>query len=226
MRILLAACCVALMLISACSDDDGVGPQDSFSIDQFPIAVGDWWRYEVVDTNFSVTGYLDHTVDTVFVQAAETLYVDCIGADCPGVFVRFVFDDGDYQWDVIVAAKVDTLTLDAAIFVDLADNAAPWPAIRWHFPLEVGKQWQGALGDVTVVDREQVTLPPAFRVESYLLHQDWDGFNAGGHTDVWVAPEIGIARQRSSNFCTVCGVWRISSNWSLIDWFGRYRPID
>ena len=225
MRASLTFCLMALLLVAACSDDDGVGPQESgLTIEQFPIEVGDWWRYEVIDTMFSLSGEPEATIDTVLVQAAETLYVDCAEADCPGVYIRYLFDDGESQWFALVVANVDTLTMEQ--IRDLGTTALPWPGIRWHFPLEVGKTWLGNASSVSVVRRQQMVLPATDIVDSYLLHQEWEIPNEGGQSDVWVAPKVGIVRQHFSHYCTVCSFWSYNSTWQLIDWFGRYPPLD
>lgn len=218
---------MAVLMLVACSDDDPVPDVDGFTIDEFPIEVGNWWKYQVVDTVYTLENGPIEVTDTVTVTAAETLFVDCTGGDCPGTYIRFVFDDGETQWEANTIANGDTLTYEVLRFITTDIMAQFWTGFRWYFPLEVGKTWWPypyMTDRISVVDRGYLELPDFEFGTAYLLHRDWTGLNAGGHSDIWVVPHVGIVKHYSWSYCTVCDPGPPSSTWTLIDWFGYYDP--
>ena len=217
-----------IFVIAGCSDDDPTPDVDGFTVEQFPVEVGNWWKYEVLDTLYGMTGGFTVQVDTVTLTAAETLFVDCTGGDCLGTYIRFEINDGDTQWEALLVVDGDTVTYNLLRFIaDEFASAILWSGFRWHFPLEIGKTWKvnpNFSDEISVIDREYVKLHQLGFGSAYLLHRDWTMPNAGGISDVWVVPYVGIVKHYSYSYCTVCDPGPPSSTWTLIDWFGYYDP--
>jgi len=216
---------LALVFLAGCGDDDNpVGVTPIFSIQQFPIKVGDWWQYEVTDTIYSFTDAVTVTRDTVMATVVETIIYDCIGPGCPSSYTRIEFDDGENKWSYGAQIVADTLVIAEFTIIGWGTSAKSWPVINWQFPLEVGKSWQqGAEGtnQTTVLTRGEIDVPAQPFADGYLLQWQWDGFNSISRYDIWAVPEVGIVRQYFGESCTVCSQGDFTSTWELIDWFGK-----
>ena len=230
MKLLLTCIAAAALMITACSDDDVVPDVDGLTLNEFPIEVGNFWVYEVVDTVPQLTGGFVVEVDTVTITAVDTLATMCDGRDCTGANIRLVFDDGTNQWEAQIVTVGDTLLYDM-----LRETASDylvqfWTSFRWNFPLQVGKTWsaypQTEIDDkFTVVERGVVSVPNFTFPAGYTLHRDWSMPNAGGQSEFKVVPNVGIVKHHFSSFCTVCYPGAPVSDWTLINWYGNYAIL-
>jgi hypothetical protein len=226
-RIFVALLVLALIAVVGCSDDDVVPDIDGLTIDDFPMEVGNFWVYEVIDTVPQLTGGFVVEIDTVTITAVDTLATICDGRDCWGTNIRLVFDDGTTQWEAQVVSVGDTLFYDMLRDVAADYMVQFWSSFRWNFPLQVGKTWSpyptvSNPDKFTVVERGVVSVPNFTFPTGYTLHRDWSMPNAGGQSEFKVVPNVGIVKHHFSSYCTVCYPGSPVSDWTLINWFGNY----
>jgi hypothetical protein len=191
-----------VLLIIGCSDDDNpVQSNPVFTMNQFPMAVGNKWVYTVVDT-------ILQTADTVSVLAFDTTTL------FNGEFANvWLITDTRYEMHIdFVSVVGDT--------VKFYRDRSSIPYRIYVFPIEVGQSWgfpwNIGWDNTEVTAYELVAVPfgdfNAFRIETNLTPMQLDTIEG---SLVWVAPETGLVRMEYYSGFRIIESYEI---WDLIDY--------
>jgi hypothetical protein len=189
-------------LWAGCSDKKTpAGPASVFTIDRFPVSIGNQWIYSVRDT---ILG----TIDTIRVMVFDTTTLP--NGELATVWF---YSDTGYRVHVnFVSIVGDTVKF-------YRDRSAR-PGRIFVFPIEVGKGWRlsRASGRDTssVTAKEWVSTPlanfTAYRINTELMPLPLDVFEG---SSVWLAPYIGFVKMEYFQGFRVMEKFEV---WELLDY--------
>ena len=202
---------LALLLAAVTGCDSDKKASDpitrSMFLAEFPHAVGNWWRYEVVERDLSIGG--ETWYDTVLVTVVDSSDILCDPNPCPESFSQ--------RWELRSGSSTDSMTVmfwdDWLIF---EDHLVPHTL---DFPLTLDKTWVGvtALDSTTVTDMEMMTLGSGDRIQCYVVNGSYYDLGFIKIHSVKVSPEVGLAQVRVVSGLGVVPEG-IEREWTLLEW--------
>lgn len=188
------------MVLSSCDDHERSDPDpdpeqnESFTVDDFPNEVGNYWSYAVT---------LDSSLfDLLSIQVLD----DTVVAGADEALIWLVYGHYEFpRWNLAVA-RTDTI-------LDLWFGASYyWRSSRFVFPLTEGRSWTGSqISDTSEVEflGEIVTAAGTFQ-NAYLVRNRLAGDEMTETQETWLVPGVGIVKRR--------WVWFEEVTWELINY--------
>ncbi|RMG68018.1 MAG: hypothetical protein D6715_03400 [Calditrichaeota bacterium] len=169
------------------------GPIYESETDIFPLRVGSWWKYNVVDTLiYTFTGKKEVSQSRLTVTIVDSTIL-------PNGLAATV-------WTFNQNGKIDTLFAgfrgDTLLFFKKHSKSF---FIRFGFllPLQVGKVWRLPLRDYQVLSRQEVRVPAGTFKNAFLVQEIEREGNAFGGNSYFIAPGFGIVKYRYGTFVTL-----------------------
>jgi hypothetical protein len=190
--IALAFMCIAML---SCSTTTSVSPSKSTTagIEQFPMAIGDSWRYAVVDS-------LHGTLDTVSVE------VESPNSANRQFSSMWVFKGNSYEDTMYVLVENSSVMM-------YEDPLSSLPDFTITFPLVEGASWGKGPDTTTVYSETSVAVPAGTFDDAFIVDRHAVSFNYRLDSEQWIVPDIGIVRWHKKEFNLGPAV---NQRWALI----------
>ncbi|MFQ5751766.1 MAG: hypothetical protein ACE5HI_07200 [bacterium] len=174
----------------------------------FPLSIGSWWQYGIVDTLiYTYTGVIEIHYDTVRATIEDSTTLP--NGKSATVWI-YEFKD---RTDTLYASLSD----DTLLFYRW-DGKILTVRSGFILPLQIDQQWQLSILDYEVESMEDIEVPAGKFKNVFLVREHERQGNAFGWNSYYIAPDFGIIKYKYGTFVTLSEI-NHKIEWKLLSFY-------